>query len=77
MNEEYIQAQFKSINDKLDKIDNIVSQTALQEYRLTKLEEAIVKLQDKRENTIWKWLTPAISAIVAAVMSFVISGGLK
>lgn len=77
MEDDYVNEQFKTINAKLDKLTELTQQTALQEYRLTKLEESIQRMQEKKENNTWKWLTPVISSVVAAVMSFVIAGGLK
>jgi hypothetical protein len=37
----------------------------------------VQKIIQKKENTTWKWLTPIISAIVSAVVGFVLVGGLK
>ena len=39
MNEETIETRLAIIEEKLDKVAELVTQTSLQEYRLTKLEE--------------------------------------
>ena len=77
MNEELIQTRLDTIETKLDKLTELTQQTALQEYRLTKLEDAITRMQEKKEGNLWKVLTPVFSTLVAAVMSWLISGGLK
>jgi predicted nucleic acid-binding OB-fold protein len=77
MNDELIESRLATIEEKLDKVAELVTQTSLQEYRLAKLEETVQKIIQKKEDTTWKWLTPIISAIVSAVVGFVLVGGLK
>lgn len=76
MNEDTLEARLTVIEEKLDKVAELVTQTSLQEYRLTKVEEMIAKILQKKEDTTWKWLTPVISAVVSAFVGFVIAGGL-
>ena len=76
MNDELIEARLTTIEEKLDKVAELVTQTSLQEYRLAKLEETVQKIIQKKEDTTWKLLTPIISAIVSAVVGFVLVGGL-
>ena len=75
MNEETIETRLAIIEEKLDKVAELVTQTSLQEYRLTKLEEQLKAIEKKKEDTTWKWLTPVISTIVSAVVGFLIAGG--
>lgn len=77
MNEDTLEARLTVIEEKLDKVAELVTQTSLQEYRLTKVEEMIAKILQKKEDTTWKWLTPVISAVVSAFVGFVIAGGLR
>lgn len=76
MNDELIEARLATIEEKLDKVAELVTQTSLQEYRLAKLEETVQKIIQKKEDITWKWLTPIISAIISAVVGFVLVGGL-
>ena len=78
-----INNQFKQVNEKLDKLTELTQQTNLQEYKITQMDAAVKELkakldkqQDKKSDTFWKFASPMLSAFLAAVVSFIISGGL-
>ena len=78
MNEEnevmkFVNEQFKQVNTKLDKLTELTEQTHLQEYRISQLE----KIEKSKSDTFGKIITPIFSAVISAVMSFIIAGGLK
>lgn len=77
MDDSYVLDQFQIINTKLDKLTELTQQTQLQEYRLTKVEEYINNKQKDGRDTMWRVITPVFSAIISAVLSFIIAGGLQ
>lgn len=73
MNEELVEKRLSDLESKIDKVLEIVTQTQLQEYRIKSLEKEI----DDIKNNKKVWITPIISAAVSAIISWIISGGLK
>lgn len=74
---DYVNKQFETVNKKLDKLTELTEQTHLQEYRLNKLEDELKKMQASKAESVWRIVTPVISSIVSAVISFIIAGGLS
>lgn len=73
---DYVNEQFKTVNAKLDKLTELTEQTHLQEYRLNQLENEIKKMQESKSANVWRVLTPVLSSVISAVVSFIIAGGL-
>lgn len=73
MNEELVEKRLSDLESKIDKVLEIVTQIQLQEYRIKSLEKEI----DDIKNNKKVWITPIISAAVSAIISWIISGGLK
>ena len=65
--------RLKLIEQKLDKIEEIVTQTSLQEYRITQLESAMAKSHSR----IWNIASIGCGAIISAIIAWIISGGLS
>ena len=76
MNEEIIQSRLDTIEEKLDKLTELTQQTALQEYRLSKLEETVTRILEKKESAAWKVITPVVASITSAIIAWIVSGGL-
>lgn len=74
---DFVNAQFKTINQKLDKLTELTEQTHLQEYRLNKLEEKLNEMQREKSDTKWRIISPLISSVVSALIAFVVAGGLR
>ena len=72
-----INVRFDSIDVKLDKLTELTQQTNLQEYRLTQLEDKLEKMEKNKSDALWRVLSPILSAVLAAVVSFVTSGGMS
>lgn len=75
MNEETINMRLESIEKKLDDVAELITQTSLQEYRITAIEKRLSEIANQRDAVMWRWLTPIISAFVSAAAAFIISGG--
>lgn len=71
-----INENFREINEKLDKLTEIANQTNLQEYRIQQLEDELRTMMSNKRDTIWRALTPVLSALVSAIVTFIIAGGL-
>lgn len=76
LNMDLINAQFKSINEKLDKLTTIAEDTKVQEWRINQLEEKLKVMENKKSDVFWKVASPILSAFLAAIVSFIISGGI-
>lgn len=74
---DFVNEQFKTINQKLDKLTELTEQTHLQEYRLNKLEEKLNEMQREKSDTKWRVLSPLISSVISALIAFVVAGGLR
>ena len=68
-----LEKRLDKIDEKLDKLTEITIKTAEQEIRLVTVEKQLQEMHSNKKA----WLSPAISAIISAVMAWVISGGLK
>lgn len=68
-----IKERLDKIDQKLDKVYDLQISTAQQETRIVMLENSIKDIKDNKKA----WLSPAISAAVSALVSWIISGGLK
>lgn len=71
-----INENFRQINEKLDKLTELANKTNLQEYRIQQLEEELKKMKDNKRDTLWRVLTPVLSALGSAIVTFIIAGGL-
>ena len=71
-----INESFRQINEKLDKLTELANKTNLQEYRIQKLEEELKGMQNDKRDTLWRVLTPVLSALSSAIVTFIIAGGL-
>lgn len=71
-----INENFRQINEKLDKLTELANKTNLQEYRIQQLEEELKEMKNNKRDTLWRVLTPVLSALGSAVITFVIAGGL-
>lgn len=65
--------RLKQIEQKLDKIEEIVTQTSLQEYRITQLERALAR----NHSRIWNLVSICCGALVSATIAWIVSGGLS
>lgn len=70
-----ISENFRQINEKLDKLTELAIKTNLQEYRIQQLEEELNEMQNNKRDALWRVLTPVLSALVSAIVTFVIAGG--
>lgn len=73
---ELINENFRRINEKLDKLTELANKTSLQEYRIQWLEEELKNMKNNKRDTLWHVLTPVLSALGSAIVTFVIAGGL-
>lgn len=71
-----INESFRQINEKLDKLTELANKTNLQEYRIQQLEEELKEIKNNKRDTLWRVLTPVLSALGSAVITFIIAGGL-
>ena len=71
-----INENFRQINEKLDKLTELANKTNLQEYRIQQLEEELKAMKNNKRDTLWRVLTPVLSALGSAVVTFIIAGGL-
>ena len=71
-----INENFRQINEKLDKLTELANKTNLQEYRIQQLEEGLKEMKKNKRDTIWRVLTPVLSALGSAIVTFIIAGGL-
>lgn len=70
-----INENFRQINEKLDKLTELANKTNLQEYRIQQLEEELKEMKNNKKDTLWRVLTPVLSALGSAIVTFVIAGG--
>lgn len=71
-----INENFRQINEKLDKLTELANKTNLQEYRIQQLEEELKAMKNNKRDTLWRVLTPVLSALGSAIVTFIIAGGL-
>ena len=71
-----INESFRQINEKLDKLTELANKTNLQEYRIQQLEEELKNMKNDKRDTLWRVLTPVLSALGSAIVTFIIAGGL-
>lgn len=71
-----INENFRQINEKLDKLTELANKTNLQEYRIQQLEEELKNMKNNKRDTLWRVLTPVLSALGSAIVTFIIAGGL-
>lgn len=71
-----INENFRQINEKLDKLTELANKTNLQEYRIQQLEEELKEMKNDKRDTLWRVLTPVLSALGSAIVTFIIAGGL-
>ena len=71
-----INENFRQINEKLDKLTELANKTNLQEYRIQQLEEKLKEMKNNKRDTLWRVLTPVLSALGSAIVTFIIAGGL-
>ncbi len=71
-----INENFRQINEKLDKLTELANKTNLQEYRIQQLEEELKEIKNNKRDTLWRVLTPVLSALGSAIVTFIIAGGL-
>ena len=71
-----INENFRQINEKLDKLTELANKTNLQEYRIQQLEEELKEIKNNKRDTLWRVLTPVLSALGSAIVAFIIAGGL-
>ena len=71
-----INENFRQINEKLDKLTELANKTSLQEYRIQQLEEELKAMKNNKRDTLWRILTPVLSALGSAIVTFIIAGGL-
>ena len=85
MNEELVEKRLKDIESKLDKLMELVTQTQLQEYRISVAEKSVkdlsakVTVLEKRNGeTAIKWFTIIGGGIVTILLGFIaVKLGLK
>ncbi len=70
-----INENFRQITEKLDKLTELANKTNLQEYRIQQLEEELKEIKNNKRDTLWRVLTPVLSALGSAIVTFVIAGG--
>ena len=71
-----INENFRQINEKLDKLTELANKTNLQEYRIQQLEEELKNMKNNKRDTLWRVLTPVLSALGSAIVTFITAGGL-
>lgn len=70
-----INENFRQINEKLDKLAELANKTNLQGYRIQQLEEELKDIKNNKRDTLWRILTPVLSALGSAIITFIIAGG--
>lgn len=68
-----LEKRLDKIDEKLDKLTEITIKTAEQEIRLVTVEKQLQEMHNSKKA----WINPVISAVISALMAFIISGGLK
>lgn len=84
-NEDVFEKRLTSIETKIDKLTEVVTQTQLQEYRISVVEEGLKDLQDsvieldkRAGNTALKWIGIIGAGIVTILLGFIaVKVGLK
>ena len=71
-----IYESFIQINEKLDRLTELTNKTVLQEYRIQQLEEKLNEMRHNNRDTLWRVLTPVVSALGSTIITFIIAGGL-
>ncbi len=71
-----IYENFMQINEKLDRLTELANKTTLQEYRIQQLEEELNEMRHNNRDTLWRVLTPVVSALGSTIITFIIAGGL-
>ena len=71
-----IYENFMQINEKLDRLSELTNKTILQEYRIQQLEEELKNMKNNKRDTLWRVLTPVVSTLGSAIVTFIIAGGL-
>ena len=71
-----INENFRQINEKLDRLTELANKTILQEYRIQQLEDELKNMKNNKRDTLWRVLTPVLSALGSAIVTFIIAGGL-
>lgn len=85
MEAENLEKRLETIETKIDKIADLVTQTQIQEFRLSAVERAVKVLEEKVEsidkragNTALKWLGLIGGGIMTILLSFIaVKVGLK
>lgn len=68
-----LEKRLDKIDEKLDKLTALTIKTAEQEVRITTVEKQIAEMHKNGKA----WVNPTISAVISAVMAWIIAGGLK
>ena len=84
-NEDVFEKRLSSIETKIDKLTEVVTQTQLQEYRISVVEEGLKDLQDtvieldkRAGNTALKWVGIVGTTLVTILVGFIaVKVGLK
>ena len=84
-NEDVFEKRLSSIETKIDKLTEVVTQTQLQEYRISVVEEGLKDLQDtvieldkRAGNTALKWVGIVGTTLVTILLGFIaVKVGLK
>ena len=85
MTEEVVERRLSDIEEKIDKLTDLISQTQLQEYRLSVVEQDIKNIKskvsdlDKRAGNIaLKWIAGIGSGIMTILLGYIaVRVGLK
>lgn len=77
-NEELVEKRLSEIESKIDKLTELMTQTQLQEYRLSVLEKqqkemhiSLSKLESRAGDTALKWLGIIGGGIVTILLGFI------
>lgn len=73
MEDTELEKRLDKIDDKLDKLTEYTIKTAEQEVRIHTIEKQIAEIRSNNKM----WISPIISAVIAAVMAWIFSGGLS
>lgn len=84
-NEDVFEKRLSTIETKIDKLTELVTQTQLQEYRISVVEEGLKDLQDavieidkRAGNTALKWIGIIGTTLVTILLGFIaVKVGLK
>ena len=85
MNDEVTENRLGIIEKKIDKLTDLVTQTQLQEYRISvveqdlkEIQETVIELDKRAGNTALKWLSMIATTIVTILLGFIaVKVGLK